>query len=1320
MLSTSGRPPLRPRPPSQRKACPQPSRPEAETQQCRQPLSEVKNLVDNATSQFAVLEHLDKSNSHHTPAKQQSATIHTNVAAASSIEPESPASATTSEQDLNHELLGTLERHELEELLIEASRKVRERERKLAIAANIGKALLEKNLTLRSGIMTTMASSSSICALNDIEAMIQDFPESGHFAAVDDIEHHGTNPHYSSFGPTNSPPTTDIDIYSLGATSPEKADSDTTPIAHPISLPATAQDYFSRPTTATTDHPSDVNLGIDRSVWMPSDVGLIASQPCSPSASASSFASHALLSPHSTISRNTSKGSTVRSRHRPRPSHLQPQALEAQKHLASLQEQNDVLHQQISELQHEAESARYDGSKKLSRLNKEIRGLKAELEAATRRNVELESHELSARPTLASRTSSRDSAIRHASDPASPFLLRVRDLQEADTAAKAPPRFPAVEAQPMPDHHGLLPSTSNLEMLVRSAQNVNGESALLAQLLAKIKELEETNSAMARAEEDFGSRMGRAMEEDERLRDAFNTVGQDLAVQAASTGSHPELTDALDAASPRSSKINSSNMAAKDLITPSHSLRSLDLFGSAGSPSILSSVSPSPKRRAPGNRHVIENRKTVRKAIRRATIELADDIWGLDSNHAPVSAEYMSRSSTEQSLGTYSIDLSGDSSAASSPRRKGLNRKVSSNSMALGPAGRPRIRITPSIEDLGQRRKMDEEVITGPSYESSNAGDWQDLASPTASNFQTQASLRPSDAMHAYSGRSGGSSRYSRDDSDSPSSVHLDAPTAFSHCTTTLPLLSPSQHRSFRPTARVRRSRSRSSSFGSEVRSGSQASSIQQSADPFLSGQATRNRRWQPSPASVSSYRGRTLGSELGSIFGGDDRKDDFDDDLPQRRRTPASIEAGSDLCNKQFLVLHSPSKAAALTLRSKIAINVESERPTTNFGRLVPENVEEHADDLECVLTQSVYGPVEDVFLDDSLIHPRDAALLARHEAEEHGIWLADQPIIEQGGLHDEDEPRSAQYDLINAVVEQEAVAWADDDDYGRTITVREAVKLGLLAPDTSAQASRSARLLRDKTKHGASLFSMARSTKSDNAQQTGASKAASPFRLEIESAEQVEHRLRIETLLRRRRQQLLRERGFAEGWEQDAQVREQEDRLVAAYAPTPQRFQQKRRQTLMSGKSSDWLTSPTGASPSSHDPCRSTRRWVQELACVSPSTKSRGRADEEFDHMDLDCVLPEDGEFELLDCPSWKKQGGRGTDYFPTSLRARYRPAMVKQRFVHASQVTIGWVEEWVQFAFVVFLAFIVMVEQGPHHNMRRGKPTAPVPKSLMHKAQ
>ncbi len=117
-----------------------------------------------------------------------------------------------------------------------------------------------------------------------------------------------------------------------------------------------------------------------------------------------------------------------------------------------------------------------------------------------------------------------------------------------------------------------------------------------------------------------------------------------------------------------------------------------------------------------------------------------------------------------------------------------------------------------------------------------------------------------------------------------------------------------------------------------------------------------------------------------------------------------------------------------------------------------------------------------------------------------------------------------------------------------------------------------------------------------------------------------------------------------------------------------------------------------------------------LRDVSSVSPSVRDdEDRRD--AGNLDLDCIGPEDGEFELLDCPSWKKQGGRGTDYFPTSFRARYRPAMVKQRAAHVSQVTYAWVEEWVQFAFVVFLAFVVMVEQGPNRAMHRAKAQAKV---------
>lgn len=1224
----------------------------------------------------------------------------------------------SSVEDLDHARLGRLERHELEQLLIEASRKMREREAKLVVAANIGKALLEKNLSLRSGIETSIASSSSLFGLSDIEAMISDLAD----PTLPD-------PMLAFHGPTNdtpspplrpiySPPTTDVDVHSQAHRSPSRAASDTTPTAHPVSLPDFQPDYFSRPANDTTSPPAASTFSIqssiafgDRAMWVPSDAGLIASQPCSPSASISSFASHALLSSQASASRNTSNRGSATSRHRSRPSLLQLQALEAQKQLASLGEQNDVLHQQISDLQREAECARFEGSKKLSRLNKELRGLKAELEAATQRNLELETNHSASRSSPGARSAMRRLVLHDRQVAPPPQTFPTPAHHQSSLLPLAPPSTSTStspeQPDPKPDRSGLIPSTSNLEDMVRCANTTAGESALLAQLLAKVKELEETNTAMARAEEEFGSRMGRAMQEDERLRDAFNTVGQDLAVESA----------ALESWSSPDKVQKDSNVS---LLTPAHSVRSLTSLASAHTSSPLSSMSPSQKRRAPGNRHVIEHRKTVRMALRRAKKELAANIWGLDTDPAPVSSD-MSRSSTEKSLGTYSIDLSANSSVSSSPRTRGLNRKFSSTSMALGLSARPRIRITPSIEDLGQRRKMHQEVIAGPEEAStSQPGDWQDLTTPTLANFPQFASLSPTDAMKASPAHLQVGIRPGRTSQNSPRREFdrsAEEPLSEAEPRSSL---SPSSQTSFNPTARVRRSRTRSSSFSSNFYFPRASSSVEQSPDPFMSPAAALNRPGlHRNPSSGSSHRGRTLGSELGSIFGGDDRKHDFDDDLPQRRRLATTMLADAANSSKvQSLVLHRTESTTALELRSKLGDVVESDRPTANVGRLVPQSDDEQQDDLEYVLTQSVCDQVEDVFLEDSPLRPRDAALLARVEAEESGMWLADQPIIETGGLQDQDEPRSAQFDLINAVIRHQAVAWADDDDYGRTISQREAVKLGLLAPNPSSRENRNIRLLKGKSKHAASDPGIMQAQ-----QATGARKAS--FRLEIESCEQLERRLRIESLLRRRRQELLRERGFLNEWETEADVHKQEAEFVATYAPSPQRLQERRLKALSPGKSDMWSTSPQRASLSNRDSRLSTQEWVRDLASVSPSRQTADgdrddHHDDEENSMSLDCVRPEDTEFEMLDCPSWKKQGGRGTDYFPTSFRARYRPAMVKQRVAHVSQVTYGWVEEWVQFAFVVFLAFMVMVEQGPNRNNRREMQASKAQQYLLKKAE
>ena len=72
---------------------------------------------------------------------------------------------------------------------------------------------------------------------------------------------------------------------------------------------------------------------------------------------------------------------------------------------------------------------------------------------------------------------------------------------------------------------------------------------------------------------------------------------------------------------------------------------------------------------------------------------------------------------------------------------------------------------------------------------------------------------------------------------------------------------------------------------------------------------------------------------------------------------------------------------------------------------------------------------------------------------------------------------------------------------------------------------------------------------------------------------------------------------------------------------------------------------------------------------------------------------------DFELLDLdPSKKRPGKRGTDFYPVSVRARYKPAVVKQRFKQASVEAVTWASAWATFSIVMVFAFLVAFTRGP----------------------
>ena len=76
------------------------------------------------------------------------------------------------------------------------------------------------------------------------------------------------------------------------------------------------------------------------------------------------------------------------------------------------------------------------------------------------------------------------------------------------------------------------------------------------------------------------------------------------------------------------------------------------------------------------------------------------------------------------------------------------------------------------------------------------------------------------------------------------------------------------------------------------------------------------------------------------------------------------------------------------------------------------------------------------------------------------------------------------------------------------------------------------------------------------------------------------------------------------------------------------------------------------------------------------------------------------EEGEsFEFVDLdPTKRRPGRRGTDYYPITLRERYKPEMVKQRMQNFSNETITWAMAWATFSIVMVFAFVAAFARGP----------------------
>lgn len=177
---------------------------------------------------------------------------------------------------------------------------------------------------------------------------------------------------------------------------------------------------------------------------------------------------------------------------------------------------------------------------------------------------------------------------------------------------------------------------------------------MIAQLLAKVSELEEANSLLTQTQSVFNGKIGNLIQEGAKISDAYDAVMNANELDQ-------NLEDGGDITARTADGISSAN------------------------------ASPA-RRRAPGNRYLIETRRTIRSALKRERRESAAALA------VALGASSLPRSETMESFTSNSTSLSFGSASSSGSVRKSARRRASASSL-----GKPRIRITPSAEDLASR-----------------------------------------------------------------------------------------------------------------------------------------------------------------------------------------------------------------------------------------------------------------------------------------------------------------------------------------------------------------------------------------------------------------------------------------------------------------------------------------------------------------------------------------------------------------------------------------------------------------------------------------
>ncbi len=1176
--------------------------------------------------------------------------------------------------------VGGLPREELEAMLVRANKVIRERERDLGLAAAIGKALLEKNMSLRSkhdGILQQLAAAQ------------------GGEVAEGEEEERGQSP---------TPPLMndeEEDEYSPARSRDRTPRESIAPLNATMqdSLSITdAMDYFgsngAAAASASSGLPTSGSSGSDlfaasASRGSSKDAGLIESRFASPSNS-SVFRQHHQQREAGFERRHAHTSSTGGLP--PSQSsffNLQLESAARERQLHELSEQNDALVGRLAELQAEAEEQRKEGSRKLRTLDKELAGLREELDQVVVRNAQLEEEQqqlhLAADAQAGSDAAGSGKKGWKRRGPIPDHQRVWNDLAGRSTAAQnfAPSKVPEAElslrrkiaapsapAQEEAEENELASTSvdsparsTSLRSDLSAAQNAEAqaaERALVSQLLAKIQELEEANAAIARAGSVMDGKLGKAIAEGERIRDAYEAVETASVISGSMLDDEQQFVDEYDD--------EESGSASHD----------------GGSPAIHRSKSgamrPQPMRvlrRAPGNRHIIETQRTIQLAIARERARATSPSAG-----AHTGGSYMQRSNTDISVSSSTSSRSGKASSYGGRRASGIS------------LNRPKIRITPSMEALRDENNKAEAAAAA-------AAEWQ--ASQKLGGDSKMDTLHPKSARRSSSlepapqrnflivAQTADDPMEDYDPSPSPSPAGLNAGKNGG-----LMGMSPSMSL---------QDLSMDSSLGSIA-----------GIDPALVARLE----------ALKQDRKKTLASEIGSTYSVS-ASSSYDDDL-SRFRVPSDHGHGEELSELMRAVEEFRQEAAeddASYEKSRQSRALALAPPQMQLRRRERRRTQVRDDDDDDAHSDIANVRFGEEGRGGELVAWNggpDTLLMRTLTPADDGNWRGDQDLLPAGAY--QGQPSSAEgYDLLDRATSNQQVAWADDEDFGKPITMKQAEQYGLLqrAP---GDRQRKRDMLPTVVKNALGIESAEQKRRSSKHSKSRTASGA----LQIESAEQLEEQENLTALLRKRRMQF--ERALAEKNGHTNSSAHVSEATAKALALTSSR----RGRPLHEARSSLFNNRFTSSGQDQHDddgyldvPVRrgarsrqkipttpppltrrhSSQQTEQQLAAhglqlvptsqaggewLSPETYEEARSKRHRRrHSEEDDEQDEDG-FELLHLdPSKRRAGRRGTDYWPVSTRARYAPGVLKRRVEVASAEAVVWMTTWMAFVSVLICACI-----------------------------